>query len=426
MVGKSEGSAIFAQLTFSVKPNFQHYFMDKLDSTALSPQRKVIIGVQFLFVAFGATVLVPLLVGLDPSVALFTAGLGTLIFHLITKGMVPIFLGSSFAFIAPIQKATELYGLPGALCGAASVGIVYMIVSALIKWRGLDLVKRLFPSSVYGPVIILIGLSLASTGVNMASTNWMLALISLGGAIVAIVFGKGLMKLIPIFVGIIVGYIAAALLQVVDYAPILDSPWLSLPKFVAPSFSWGAIAYLLPVAIAPVIEHVGDVYAISAVTGKDYVKSPGLQRTLLGDGVACITAGLVGGPPATTYGEVTGAIALTKVFDPAVLRISAVTAIAFAFLGKVNGFLKSIPSAVLGGIMLLLFGIIASVGIKTMIEDKLDMADSRNQIIVSLILTVGIGGAVFKAGSFEMSGIGLAALVGVVLNLALPKRKQKK
>lgn len=399
--------------------------MTNVNALALTPQKKVIVGVQFLFVAFGATVLVPLLVGLDPSVALFTAGLGTLIFHLVTKGMVPIFLGSSFAFIAPIQKATELYGLSGALCGAASVGLVYGLVSALIKWRGLELVKRLFPSSVYGPVIILIGISLAPVGVKMASSSWLLALISLSAAILSIVFGRGIIKLIPIFIGVIVGYIAAILTNAVDFTPITTASWISIPNFVTPTFSWGAIAYLLPVAIAPVIEHVGDVYAIGTVANKDFVKNPGLQRTMLGDGIACTVAGLVGGPPATTYAEVTGAIALTRVFDPAVLRISAITAIAFAFLGKVNGFLKSIPEAVLGGIMLILFGIIASIGIKTMIEDKLNLSSSRNQIIVSLILTVGVGGAVLNLGSFEMSGIGLAALVGVVLNLILPKEKHR-
>lgn len=396
--------------------------MSKNSEYDLSPQRRVVIGVQFLFVAFGATVLVPLLVGLDPSVALFTAGLGTLIFQLITKGKVPIFLGSSFAFIAPIQKATALYGLAGTLSGMAAVGLVYGLVSALIKWRGVDLVKRLFPSSVYGPVIILIGVSLAPVGVKMASSNWPIACISLAGVVVALMYGRGIMKLIPVFVGIVIGYVVSIFTGNVDFSIIANSPWISIPHFVAPEFSWQAILYLLPVALAPIVEHVGDVYAISSVTGKDFVKDPGLHRTMLGDGVACTVAGLVGGPPATTYAEVTGAIALTKVFDPRVLQITGVTAIVFAFLGKINGFLKSIPEAVLGGIMLILFGIIAAIGIKTMIVDKLDLAKSRNQIIVALILTVGIGGVVLKIGAFELSGIGLAALVGIVLNLILPDR----
>lgn len=399
--------------------------MIKQSEFDLSPQRRVVVGVQFLFVAFGATVLVPLLVGLDPSVALFTAGVGTLIFQLITKGKVPIFLGSSFAFIAPIQKATSLYGLPGTLCGMAAVGLVYAIVSALIKWRGVELVKRLFPSAVYGPVIILIGVSLAPTGVQMASSDWTLALISLSGAIVALMFGKGILKLIPVFIGIVAGYIVALSLGKVDLSIITNAPWLSLPKFVAPAFDINAILFLIPVALAPIVEHVGDIYAISSVTGKDFVKEPGLHRTMLGDGLACTFAGLVGGPPATTYAEVTGAIALTKVFDPRVLTISGVTAVCFAFVGKMNGFLMSIPKAVLGGIMLILFGIIAAVGIKTMITDKTDLGKSRNQIIVALILTVGIGGVVLKVGNFELSGIGLAAIVGIVLNLILPDPDRK-
>lgn len=397
--------------------------INKHSEYVLTPRRRVLVGVQFLFVAFGATVLVPLLVGLDPSVALFTAGLGTLIFQLITKGKVPIFLGSSFAFIAPIQKATALYGLAGTLSGMAAVGLVYGLVSALIKWRGVDLVKRLFPSSVYGPVIILIGVSLAPVGVKMASSNWPIACISLAGAIIAIIYGKGLLKLIPVFAGIILGYVVALFTNSVDLSIIANSPWISIPKFVTPEFSIGAILYLLPVALAPIVEHVGDVYAIGAVSGKDYVKDPGLHRTMLGDGVACTAAGLIGGPPATTYAEVTGAIALTKVFDPRVLQITGVTAIAFAFLGKINGFLKSIPEAVLGGIMLILFGIIATIGIKTMIVDKLNLTKSRNQIIVALILTVGIGGVVMKFGEFELSGIGLAAVVGIVLNLILPDKE---
>lgn len=388
----------------------------------LTPQRRVVVGVQFLFVAFGATVLVPLLVGLDPSVALFTAGLGTLIFQLITKGKVPIFLGSSFAFIAPIQKATALYGLAGTLSGMAAVGVVYGLVSALIKWRGVGLVKRLFPSAVYGPVIILIGVSLAPVGVKMASSNWLIACISLAGVVVALMYGRGIFKLIPVFVGIVVGYVVSIFTGNVDFSIISNAPWISIPKFVTPEFSLEAILYLIPVALAPIVEHVGDVYAISSVTGKDFVKDPGLHRTMLGDGVACTVAGFVGGPPATTYAEVTGAIALTKVFDPRVLQITGVTAIAFAFLGKINGFLKSIPEAVLGGIMLILFGIIAAIGIKTMIVDKLNLTKSRNQIIVALILTVGIGGVVLKIGEFELSGIGLAAIVGIVLNLILPDR----
>ncbi len=390
----------------------------------LSPASKTVVGVQFLFVAFGATVLVPLLVGLDPSTALFTAGVGTLLFHLVTKGIVPIFLGSSFAFIAPIVRATELYGLAGTLSGLVAVGLIYFMMSGLIKWQGLKIIDRLFPPVVIGPVIMLIGLSLAGTGVNMAKENWLLALISLSTAVVVSLFAKGLLKLIPIFSGIIIGYLVSIFTGKVDFSGIATAPWIGLPQFEKPAFSWEAILFMIPVAIAPVIEHVGDVYAVSHIAGKDFAKKPGLHRTMLGDGIACCFAGLVGGPPVTTYSEVTGAMALTKVTDPAVIRIAAVTGIVFSLVGKVSAVLKSIPNAVLGGIMLLLFGMIAAVGINNMVHNKTDMNNTRNLIIVSLILTTGIGGAVFQWGTFSISGIGLSALVGIILNLILPNSKK--
>ena len=394
-----------------------------MQNKQLSPAQKTVIGVQFLFVAFGATVLVPLLVGLDPSTALFTAGLGTLIFHLVTKGMVPVFLGSSFAFIAPIVVATELYGLPGTLSGLVAVGLVYFLMSALIKWQGIKLIKRLFPPVVIGPVIMLIGLSLAGTGVDMASGDWLLAIISLVTAIVVSMYAKGLLKLIPIFAGIVAGYIAAIILGRVELNGIAEAAWFSLPQFVKPEFSWGAILFMVPVAIAPVIEHVGDIYAVSQVADKDFVKKPGLHRTMLGDGIACVMAGLIGGPPVTTYSEVTGAMVLTKVTDPVVIRIAAVTGILFSLIGKISAFLRSIPDSVLGGIMLLLFGMIAATGINNMIHNKTDMSNTRNLIIVSLILTTGIGGAVLTIGNISMTGIGLSALLGVILNLIIPQTK---
>ena len=392
----------------------------------LSPALKTVVGVQFLFVAFGATVLVPLLVGLDPSTALFTAGIGTLIFHLVTKGMVPIFLGSSFAFIAPIVKATELYGLPGTLSGLVAVGAVYFLMSALVKWQGVNLIKRLFPPVVIGPVIMLIGLSLAGTGVNMASEDWLLAIIALVTAIVVSMYAKGLLKLIPIFAVIIVGFTVAAIMGRVDFSGVAAAPWLGLPQFVKPEFSWEAILFLIPVAIAPVIEHVGDVFTVSQVAGKDFVKTPGLHRTMLGDGIACCLAGLIGGPPVTTYSEVTGAMVLTKVTDPAVIRIAAITGIIFSMVAKVSALLKAIPGAVLGGIMLLLFGMIAATGVNNMVQNRTDMSNSRNLIIVSLILTTGIGGAVLQVGTVSMTGIGLSAVIGVLLNLILPRTKTEK
>lgn len=392
----------------------------------LSIAQKIVVGAQFLFVAFGATVLVPLLVGFDPSVALLTAGIGTLIFHAITKGKVPVFLGSSFAFIAPIIKATELFGLPGTLCGLVAVGAVYGVMSALVRLRGVGFIARLFPPIVVGPVIMLIGLSLASTGVDMAKSNWPLAMIALLTTIVVSIFGKGLLRLIPIFAGIVVGYIAATIFGLIDFQPILDAPWLALPAFVRPELCWEAVIFMVPVAIAPVIEHIGDIYAINEVAGKDFVKDPGLHRTMLGDGLACVAASFIGGPPVTTYSEVTGAISLTKITDPAVIRIAGIFGILFSVLGKVSALLKTIPDAVLGGIMLLLFGTIASVGINSLIKNKVDLGNTRNLVIASLILTLGIGGAELTFGNFTISGIGLSALVGVILNLIIPQSKTKK
>ena len=395
------------------------------NNSDLSLIQKTVVGAQFLFVAFGSTVLVPLLVGLDPSVALLTAGIGTLIFHLITKGKVPVFLGSSFAFIAPIVKATELFGLPGTLSGLAAVGLVYGVMSALVRFRGVGFITRLFPPVVVGPVIMLIGLSLASTGVDMAKSNWTLAIIALLTTIIVSLFGKGLLRLIPIFAGIVVGYIAAIFFGMIDFQPVVDASWLALPAFVRPELSWEAIIFMIPVAIAPVIEHIGDIYAINEVTGKDFVTDPGLHRTMLGDGLACIAASFIGGPPVTTYSEVTGAISLTKISDPSVIRIAALFGIAFSVLGKVSALLKTIPDAVLGGIMLLLFGTIASVGINTLIKNKVDLGNTRNLVISSLILTLGIGGAEMNIGSITIGGIGLSALVGVILNILIPNKEPK-
>ena len=257
----------------------------------LSTTRKTIVGVQFLFVAFGSTVLVPLLVGLDPATALFTAGIGTFLFHLVTKGAVPIFLGSSFAFIAPIISASQQWGMPGTIAGIAGVALVYFVMSALIKWQGRKLLDRLFPPVVIGPVIILIGLSLSPAAVNMAKENWLLAFISLITAIVVLTFGKGLVKLVPVVIGIIVGYIVALCMGLVDLSGVASAPWFALPNSIAhfqlPQFAWEPFVFMIPVAIAPVIEHIGDVYVVSAVAEKDFVKDPGLHRTMLGDGLAC-------------------------------------------------------------------------------------------------------------------------------------------
>ena len=400
-----------------------------MNTTNLSPFRRTVVGVQFLFVAFGATVLVPLLVGLDPATALFTAGIGTFIFHLTTKGKVPIFLGSSFAFIAPIISASKQWGMPGTLAGIIGVSLIYFIMSALIKWQGRKLLNRLFPPVVIGPVIILIGLSLSSSAVDMAKNNWLLAGISLTVAILVLTLGKGLIKLVPVVCGIVVGYIAAVCMGEVDFTNVAAAPWFALPPALAdfhlPQFAWEPFLFMIPVAIAPVIEHIGDVYVVGAVAQKDFVKDPGLHRTMLGDGLACLAASFFGGPPVTTYSEVTGAMSITKITQPQVIRISAATAIVFSVIGKLSALLQSIPAAVLGGIMLLLFGTIASVGIQNLIQHKVNLNHTRNTIIISVTLTIGIGGAILTYGNFAMSGIGLSAIVGVLLNLVLPHPKEE-
>ena len=369
---------------------------------SLTPLKRTIVGIQFMFVAFGSTVLVPLLVGFDPAIALLAAGLGTLLFHGVTKGKVPIYLGSSFAFIAPIVKATELYGMPGMFCGLVAVGVVYLLMSLLVKLFGISFIKKLFPPIVIGPVIILI-------------------------AIACSIWGKGLIKLIPVFFGAIAGYIAAVIFyrSGMDFSPLAQAKWFALPHFTKMSFSWQAIIFMAPVAIAPIIEHVGDIYAISEIAGKDFIKDPGLHRTMMGDGLACMLAAFLGGAPVTTYSEVTGAVSLTKVTDPACMRIAALSAIIVSLIGKVGAAIQTIPTAVLGGIMLLLFGSIAAVGINNMVKAKIDMNKTRNLIIASLILTIGIGGAIISFGKFSLAGIGLASLVGVILNLLIPDRDKE-
>ncbi|MDY6205758.1 MAG: uracil-xanthine permease family protein [Prevotella sp.] len=400
-----------------------------MNTNNLTTVRKGIVGVQFLFVAFGATVLVPLLVGLDPATALFTAGLGTFIFHFVTKGQVPIFLGSSFAFIAPIIDASKHWGMAGTLAGLTGVALVYFVMSALVRWQGKKFLDRFFPPIVIGPVIILIGLTLSSSAVNMSKENWPLAFISLLTAIIVLTLGRGLLKLVPVVCGIAAGYIAACFMGIVDFTPVTEASWFALPKSIAhfqlPQFAWEPFLFMIPVAIAPVIEHIGDVYVVSSVAKKDFVKSPGLHRTMFGDGLACFAAALFGGPPVTTYSEVTGAMQITKITHPQVIRIAAFTAIVFSVIGKLSALLQTIPTAVLGGIMLLLFGTIAGVGVQNLIQHKVNLNSTRNLIIISVTLTMGIGGAELFFGSFKLTGIGLAAIIGVTLNLLLPKETQK-
>ncbi len=402
--------------------------------------KDVLLGAQMLFVAFGALVLVPLLTGLDPNVALFTAGAGTLLFQVVTRWQVPVFLASSFAFIAPISYGVQNWGIPATLCGLAAAGGFYLLLSAVVAWRGVRVIARVFPPIVTGPVIMVIGLILAPVAVHMAMGRTgdgaavlfaegralVLAGISLGVTVLMSLFGRGFLRLIPIVGGLLAGYLLALALGMVDFSPVTAAPWLSLPPFVFPEWHWGAVLFMVPVAIAPAIEHFGDVLAISSVTGKNFLREPGVHRTLLGDGLATTLASCLGGPPNTTYSEVTGAVALTRVFNPLVMTWAALTAILLAFVGKVGALLQTIPTPVMGGIMLLLFGAIMVIGLNTLVRAGQDLLEPRSMVIVSLVVVAGIGGLEFSLGSVSFKGIGLAGLLGVVLNLVIPERPREK
>ncbi len=396
--------------------------------------RQALAGSQMLFVAFGALVLMPLITGMDPNVALFTAGLGTLIFQLVTKNQVPVFLASSFAFIAPILAAKADFGLPATLGGLVAAGVAYMLLAGAVKIKGTGFIDRLLPPVVIGPVIMAIGLGLAPVAANMAMGKagdasaqlvpydiaLMISLPALLTTLIVAVIGRGIFRLIPILCGIFVGYGLAWLFGVVDFSPVAAAPWLAVPNFVAPELHWGAILFILPVAIAPAIEHIGDVLAIGTVTGKNYLKQPGLHRTLLGDGLATSAAGLLGGPPNTTYSEVTGAVMLTKNFNPKVMLWAAVIAMTLAFIGKFGAVLQSIPVPVMGGILCLLFGSIAVVGLNTLIRHQVDLSEARNLVIVAVTLVFGIGGMVIGAGDVSLKGISLCGIIAIALNLLLP------
>lgn len=396
---------------------------------------QILQGAQMLFVAFGALVLVPLLTGLDPNVALFGAGIGTLLFQIVTKRSVPIFLASSFAFIAPMMYGIQTWGIPATMGGLIVAGLVYILMAINIKIRGVGFIHRLLPPVVVGPVIMVIGLGLAPTAVNMALgksgdgavqlIDGSIALVISGVALITTiamsVFGKGFFKLIPILAGIIAGYTTGLFYGVVDFTPIQQADWFMIPNFTAPEFNINAILFMIPVAIAPAVEHVGDMLAISNVTGKDYLKKPGLHRTMAGDGVATIAASLCGAPPNTTYSEVTGAVMLTKAFNPAIMTWAAVTAIILAFVGKLGASLQTIPVPVMGGIMILLFGSIAAVGLNTLIRNQVDLNQARNLTIVGITLVFGIGGMAFGIGEFSLQGISLCGIVAIGLNLILPK-----
>jgi uracil permease len=416
-----------------------------------------------LFVAFGALVLVPILTGLDPNVALFTAGAGTLVFQVVTKGKVPVFLASSFAFIAPIIYGVQTWGIPATLCGLSAAGVLYIILSFLIRIFGSEILHRILPAVVTGPVIMVIGLVLAPVAVHMAMgrtgdgsawlvpepTAMVVAGVSLATTALVALLGRGWLKLIPILVGILAGYLCALVLDLtgltatlqasfdpgqlqnwtapalISMAPVAERAWFAVPNFVFPEWSWAAIFFIVPVAIAPAIEHFGDVLAIGSVTGKDYLEDPGVQNTMLGDGLATSLASFLGGPPNTTYSEVSGAVALTKAFNPAIMTWAALCAILLSFVGKIGAILATIPVPVMGGIMILLFGMITVVGINTLVKSGKDLTTPRNLIIVAVILVSGIGGMKFTAGAFAIEKIGLAGILGLLLNLILPMEKEE-
>lgn len=399
--------------------------------------RQVVSGAQMLFVAFGALVLMPLITGLDPNVALFTAGIGTLLFQLVTGRQVPVFLASSFAFITPIILAKGQFGLAETMGGVMAAGFVYTFMGLMVKIKGTGFIDRMLPPVVIGPVIISIGLAMAPIAANMAmgkagdgsvllpyKTAMMISMPALLTTLIVAVFGKGIFRLVPIIAGVLVGFALSFAFGVVDTAKIAAAPWLELPNFTAPAFNWQAILFIVPVALAPAIEHIGGVIAVGSVTGRDYLKKPGLHRTLLGDGLATTAAGLFGGPPNTTYAEVTGAVMLTKNYNPKIMTWAAVFAITLAFIGKFGALLQSIPVPVMGGILCLLFGSIAAVGMNTMIRHKTDLAEARNLVIVSVTLVFGIGGVLIGSGDgpddWGLKGIALCAVVAIALNLILP------
>ena len=394
----------------------------------LTMQKKVVLGIQHTVAMFGATVLVPLLTGLNPSVALLAAGVGTLLFHLVTKQMVPVFLGSSFAFIPPIVLSVER-GYSWASIGAGIIGaaVLYITMSIIVTFVGSDVIRRIFPPIVTGPVITVIGITLAPVAISMAEGEWWLAIVTLLATLVAAIYFKGLFKMLPILTGAVVGYLSAVIFYSdFSFDAVGEADWIGWPEMTwgLGDVQWAAIALIAPIAFVTMIEHVGDILANGRVVGKDFFDEPGLNRTLLGDGIATLFAGLVGGPPNTTYSENTGVLAVTKVYDPFIIRIGAVVAILLGLIPKLAAILRTVPVPVLGGLSIILFGMIASVGMRTLVEGQVDFKKSRNMIVVGLILVFGLGvsglSSPLAIGDVAISGLALAAVIGVVANLILP------
>lgn len=395
-----------------------------------------VLGIQHVFAMFGSTILVPILTGLPVSVALFCAGVGTLIFHLFTKGKVPVFLGSSFAFIAAIGVVSATEGLEYATGGIVAAGCVYLVLAVLVFFVGSERIRKLFPPVVTGPVIMIIGLMLASTAIGYFSDGWsyLVGVVVIATVIVVSLLVKGFLRMLPILFGLIAGYLLCMLLTGcgidvgLDYSIITGASLFSVPAFFLPKFSLSACLMIAPIAIVTFIEHLGDISANGEVVGKDFFKDPGLHRTLLGDGLASIFAGFVGGPSNTTYSENTGVLAATRNYNPRTLEIAAIVAIVISFIGYLTGFISSIPSAVLGGMCIVLFGMIAAVGMRNLVENHVDFKNQRNVLIVGIMLIIAIGGLaipIIPEANLNLSGVALSAIVGIILNLILPERLGK-
>lgn len=392
------------------------------------------LSLQHMFSMFGSTVLVPILVGLNPGIALFSSGVGTLMYLLITRHKIPAYMGSSFSFIVPMMALMKSTGYPGIAQGTIAVGCVYLLVSLIVTMIGSDWIDHVLPPIVVGPIVMVIGLSLASTAAKDATMNgthydlryFAVAMLTLLVTIAFNMFCKGFLGLIPILLGIICGYVIACLFGIVDLAPVASAHWFSLPDFqipfvtYKPHFYWGAILSMAPIAFVTMTEHMGHIMVLNELTERNYFKDPGLNHTLAGDGTASIIAGFVGGPPVTSYGENIGVLAITRVHSVYVLAGAALFAVFFSFVGKLSALIESIPGPVIGGISFLLFGVIASSGLRVMIEDQIDFNKKRNLMISSVILVIGIGNAYLKLGQYQFSGLAVAAVLGIILNLILP------
>ena len=405
------------------------------DVRPLGVPKMLLLGLQHTFAMFGATVLVPIITGLDVSTTLLFAGIGTLIFHLITKGKVPAFLGSSFAFlggyamVAPLidgQPNAEL--LPYACGGVMAAGLMYILLAGLIKFFGVKRVMKFFPPVVTGPIIISIGLILAPTAIQNASTDWLIAIVALTVIIVCNIWGKGMIKIIPILMGVVVSYIFAAMLGRIDFTTVNEASMFAMAPITFAKFSISATLTIMPIALATMMEHIGDIASISATTGKNYIQDPGLHRTMLGDGVATTVAGFFGAPANTTYGENTGVLALTRIYDPRVMRIAACFAIVLSFIPKFGEIIRTIPPSIIGGVSFILYGMISAIGVRNVVENKVDFTKSRNLIIAAIIMVSaigfnGIGGLTFDITNeitISLSGLAIAAILGIVLNAILP------